>query len=1005
MISVYGDRKVPFESISPSPDISISVARADRTPTALLEPRPRARGGGPSAPRWRVAAGRLAALFLLLCLGAFVMSPAWAYKAGEGADDTPGDIKAYADVAAYLADPDRRSYGVVQIGQYLFRRVELERFHDANTLTNNNLIKDYADVPAYLADSGRTNRLYAAFDGGVYNVVELEAYHNADLLTDDNLPRAVAVGFRTVAVGDYAKALSHSATAVGSGASASGNGSTALGTAKAYGGHSTALGATAEAYSERSTAVGKFSLAYGRHATSLGTGASSYGTRATAVGPSAAALGERTTALGSNAIAANRDAHEGRPWKLGELIACARRTELSISSFVRECEQFLVAPEKADVRLAQDNAAGEAFRQTIQGRLQGVLLGLSTSRATAVGNSARALRQFATAVGDASKATAEYSTALGSSAHAGGDRSTALGRWAHATGDLSTAVGAAASVSGEDSTAVGRSAQAHGDRSVALGSYSGAGAWVASTRYADVAAYLADEDRAGFGRRHAVVADRVYSIAELEAMRSSLSDASLPTALADVSAVIAPSGSYGSVQDYLNDPARTGHAQVFIGRNVYNVAELEAVQALTETSLPNPLKGAFGAVAVGVGAQAPAQRAVAVGLDAHAVGDNAIAIGSEVTAGANEVVIGSTDHAYKLPGLGASQTDNPEVLTVDATGQLMPDGGELHRRVTGLESRPTGSEVVDTALADLGTPTDTADQDGSAFGRIASVRQDLGTVSDALGTATDVAADDGSAFARIAKVGEDLGTAKAALETAAYTLLNLLKDQTLSGEQTLDSDGNPVGTSMDEFQGLDEAKGNAISSKERLAYLFQALYGKPYVEEGRADPTTDSDTPHENSIAGRIGSVERGESRNGGYEEAPEIGSGDGAPVSSSSRRVVVQDTNRDGSVRLRTLDFSDLSALDRRIDAFDKRVDSLDERLDRATAMSSALSALPNVVPNGGRFYLGAGVGHYADKQAFAIGMSARLGTKNNVFVNAGVATASGAKSVSARGGIGFVW
>ena len=322
----------------------------------------------------------------------------------------------------------------------------------------------------------------------------------------------------------------------------------------------------------------------------------------------------------------------------------------------------------------------------------------------------------------------------------------------------------------------------------------------------------------------------------------------------------------------------------------------------------------------------------------------------------------------------------------------MPDGGELHRRVTGLESRPiTGSEVVDTALADLGTPIDTADQDGSAFGRIASVRQDLGTVSDALGTATDVAADDGSAFARIAKVGEDLGTAKAALETAAYTLLNLLKDQTLSGEQTLDSDGNPVGTTMDEFQGLDEAKGNAISSKERLAYLFQALYGKPYVEEGRADPTTDSDTPHEDSIAGRIGSVERGESRNGGYEEAPEIGSGDGAPVSSSSRRVVVQDTNRDGSVRLRTLDFSDLSALDRRIDAFDKRVDSLDERLDRATAMSSALSALPNVVPNGGRFYLGAGVGHYADKQAFAIGMSARLGTKNNVFVNAGVATASG--------------
>ena len=122
------------------------------------------------------------------------------------------------------------------------------------------------------------------------------------------------------------------------------------------------------------------------------------------------------------------------PGSLGELISCARRTELSISSFVRGCEQFFVAQEKTDVRLAQDNAAGEAFRETIQGRLQGVLQGFSTSHATAVGNSARALSQFATAVGDASKATAEYSTALGSSAHAGGDRSTALGSSARATG-------------------------------------------------------------------------------------------------------------------------------------------------------------------------------------------------------------------------------------------------------------------------------------------------------------------------------------------------------------------------------------------------------------------------------------------------------------------------------------------------------------------------------------------------------------------------------------------
>ena len=288
---------------------------------------------------------------------------------------------------------------------------------------------------------------------------------------------------------------------------------------------------------------------------------------------------------------------------LNSNIECARDPLVAgrPENFVKGCSRFLTAAENQDPRLAQDDAAGETFRQTIQARLQGVLDDVFTSRATAIG------------------------------------------AYSRASGDRSTALGSSAQASGENSTAVGRSAQAHGDRSVALGTHSGAGAWVASRRYADVAAYLADEDRAGFGRRHAVVADGVYSIAELEAMGSSLSDATLPTALANASEVISPSRSYGTVQAYLNDPARTGHAQVFIGRNVYNVAELEAVQALTETSLPNPLKGAFGAVAVGVGAQAPGQRAVAVGLDAHAVGDNAIAIGSEVTAGANEVVIGSTD--------------------------------------------------------------------------------------------------------------------------------------------------------------------------------------------------------------------------------------------------------------------------------------------------------------------------------------------------------------------------
>ncbi len=138
------------------------------------------------------------------------------------------------------------------------------------------------------------------------------------------------------------------------------------------------------------------------------------------------------------------------------------------------------------------------------------------------------------------------------------------------------------------------------------------------------------------------------------------------------------------------------------------------------------------------------------------------------------------------------------------------------------------------------------------------------------------------------------------------------------------------------------------------------------------------------------------------YEKAPAIGSGPTAPATAEQRRVVVQDTNRDGSVRIRTLDFGDLSGMEQRLAGVDRRVTSLSERLNKATAMSSALSALPNVVPGDNRFFLGVGAGHYSSEQALAIGMSARI--QSRVFVNAGVALASG-DEVSVRGGVGVVW
>ena len=720
--------------------------------------------------------------------------------------------------------------------------------------------------------------------------------------------------------------------------------------------------------------MGHFSHTYGDHTTALGQSADDYGAHATALGKSAAALGERTTALGRGAVAANLDAdrelgdlvleYSG----LGGLIECAHDSSSWLNSadgFVADCDEYLTTGERGDSRLARDDATGQAFRQTVRQRLQGRLTALSTSRATAVGMSARALKRSATAVGYYSQATGESSTALGSASDAAGERSTALGAAAWATGRYSSAVG--------------QWAEAHGENTIALGRNSKAGG-------------------------------------------------------------VSSSWIYTSVEEYMDDSDRTTRGtNVIIGGKVYAVSALEAVSGLDRTNLPAPVAATSGGVAVGADAAAAGEDSVALGKGATATGAKGIAIGAGAAAGANEVVIGSAGHTtYRMPGLAASQTLNAEVLTVNGDGDLSADGGELNRR--------------------LGRPDDTANGDGNAYARIQSIRETIDRASReefaAIGRADviqqvddatrslDADADgdgqvdptgDGrrileivdqvdrgdTARVQTARIrtgaGEDrtVVTLKGATNEQVTALVALLTNRRLSTAPVLDESGNPVGTTMDEFLALDEDKGAPLSTNERLAYLFQAMYGKPYGDTGVADTATDSDAPHADSIAGRIDSIDDLMSReaDGTLEEAPVTEAGTPSGV---QRRVVVQDVYQDDGtrrVRLRTLDLGQLSGIDRYVDALGRRVDGLDRhvgklgaRLDKATAMSSALTALPNVVPNGGQFYLGAGAGHYRGQQAIAIGMSARVGARNNVFLNAGAATAGGG-SVSSRAGVGFVW
>lgn len=100
----------------------------------------------PVRSRRRIAAGVLS---ILLGLSCFAASPAWSYKAGPNADDTPIPPE-FADVDAYLRATGRHVYRDVKIGRHILKREDLDAFHKANTLTDQNLIMSFADTPTYI---------------------------------------------------------------------------------------------------------------------------------------------------------------------------------------------------------------------------------------------------------------------------------------------------------------------------------------------------------------------------------------------------------------------------------------------------------------------------------------------------------------------------------------------------------------------------------------------------------------------------------------------------------------------------------------------------------------------------------------------------------------------------------------------------------------------------------------------------------------------------------------
>ncbi len=707
----------------------------------------------------------------------------------------------YNDAEEYFADNDRTRHTNVIIAGKVFATSALEAF------------PNYADAAAYLAATRASDVTHAVIAGKLYAVADLDAVTS---LTDTNLPGEIyqppnplSGAARTLAAGANSFAGGEDSTALGANARAEAGDSTAVGqNAQAIADRATAVGANAQAKAERATAVGAQARA-GERSAAVGQRAIATGTRSSAFGRQSYAA-DRSTATGHYAFApaARSDAYGNSALALGEhsvaLGGSSRAGGLgSIYYNYDSVADYLADTERAaDIRdnFPDDNLvviAGNVYEISALDAVTG--LTEANLPAPIIGAT------DTTAVGNAAHATGDESTAVGQSAQASGQDSAAFGADSIASEYESTAVGTSSWATGESAAAFGFDAEAHAEDSAAFGTGSLAGGTSAGKQYDDAEAYFADATRLDTDGNpvftHVIIGGKLYTTAALEALPK-----------------------YTNAASYLaNTPPRGDNTHVVINGKLYAVDDLQAVAGLTDANLPGEIDqppspftapGA-GALAIGTESRADGVNSIALGKGAHAAGNNAIAIGAGVRAAANQVVIGNNAHTYILPGLAATQTTRPEVVTVDENGELVADGGALHQRVETLESTIAGDgtgtvdEVARTAAAtaqaevdaletSVGTADDAASETGSVFARskaaqadadtaqtaadtaqgevdvletrVGTAESDIDALETSVGAASDTASDTGSAFARAKAAQADADTAQGEVDALETTV-------------------------------------------------------------------------------------------------------------------------------------------------------------------------------------------------------------------------------------------
>jgi len=969
-------------------------------------------------------------------------------------------------------------------------------------------------------------------DDETYLASVLNSLHTAGTLSENTLPRSVQTRFATTALGDSARAKNFDATAVGAAAFAGGRDSTAVGQyAGAFGTRGAAVGANVRSYGERAVVVGGFSHAHGRRATVVGTDGLGYGDRTTVAGSLAVAVGARSSAFGHNArvarLAAGQTLEDVIPETggYGGLVECAHEPDYTgdREGFVADCDQYFTAGERADARLSADTEAGATFRAGIRTRLAARLDALGVERATAIGDSAQATRDYATAVGYNARAGADRSVAFGANAAATATYSIAIGAQAQSTANNGIALGYNARVTGAGGIAIGAGVQAAANQVVIGGgahTYTLPG--LAATQTTDTEVVTVDEngqlaaDGGALHRRVDALETTVGAAGDTASDTGSVfarvkaAQADADTAQAEVDTL---ETTVGAAADAASDTGSV-FARVKAAQADADTAQTAADAAQGEVDTLETTVGAATDAASDTGsvfARVKAAQADADTAQTAADAAQADVDALETTVGTDADTASATGtlfarvKAAQGAGAGGGTTQADPALAgrvgtletaVGAAADTASATGTVFARVKNAQAE------VDALETTVGAAADAASETGSVFARVKNAQADADAAQAAAGSAGDTASTTGSAHARItelrvawqAAASDSTSAAAAAVTTANQaieaageasntraqtiaeqaasqaenpdsavnpneqrfesvtirvgsadervvlklkggateqiaTLVALLRQPAKLNQRVVDGDGNPIGTTGTEFAEMDANNPDPTAGPYdlRTGYLFEALYGNP--RDGNVNvATTDSYRPNENSIFGRhqhgiLRSAQDVEMMNGrgplgqgltqqqrrdleattaGYRDAPNIGSGGDAPATANNRRVVVQDVNQDGTIQLRTVESTQLTGTDQRVDA-------LSTRVEQTAASSAALSALPNTVPGNRRFFLGLGMGNYRSESALAVGMSARMqlqSGKADFFANAGAAsTFSKDSDTSSRIGIGWAW